>query len=144
MGSIKWARRRLIAAVAALSSTFALVPVTTVSVAANPATDNLVVRCEVTPEQSTATFGGIPAAGIGEAIRVGTSVEFEEGTLYQDVLQRPDGSTYFASVIETTWQAPAGLTLIPGSVQLAIDGVALPTVREPNRRPDRGCSKRLR
>lgn len=101
----------------------AVVPIGSAQADTNPATQALELTCSAVPETSVATLSGIPAAGVGETARIGTRLHFDEGTLYQDIAQRPDGSTYFASVIETTWLAPAGLTLIPGSIQFTINGV---------------------
>lgn len=120
--------RRQVATSSVAAVIAALIPAGAAVADVNPATQNLTNNCVATPSQTTATLANVPSVGVGETARIGNTVHFDAGTIYQDVLARPDGSTYFASMIETTWLAPAGITFIPGSVELKIAGVVQPTV----------------
>ncbi len=118
-------RRAIIAAITAM--TIFSAQLSGVSADSNPATTDLASACTVTPEFSQGLQSGQTAVGIGEAVTLTSSAAFDEGTVFQDVLKRPDGSTYYASAISLRALA-SPLNLNPSGAQLFIEGELVPTV----------------
>ncbi len=117
-------RRSILLVVSLISSLLAVIsPIAPAQADTNPSTENLVASCAVVPSSSAGTIAGLTAVAPGEAIKVRSSLTLDAGLVYQDVLTRPDGSTYFASVIELLPPAAAGVTIDPTSAHLTIGGV---------------------
>jgi|GEM_PF-5348744 len=86
----------------------------------------LTTECAVTPQQTQGVVAsGAPAGVPGETVVV-TSTTVTDRDVYQDILTRPDGSTYFAAYLElevdphaqlVNWSAPM-LTIDGNSVEL--------------------------
>ncbi len=122
-----------------------LVPAGSATADTNPATEDLVQDCDVRPDSTPVGLdqSGVQAAVPGEWVNFIQVVEFDEGDVYQDILLRPDGSTFYASRLELT-ALPSGLDVDLASVEFRIapgtsidpyvDGVVQPTV--PGTEPD--------
>ncbi len=99
----------------------ALVPLQTASADPNPATQDLTQACLARPDATpeTVTQSGVQGAVAGEWVNFTQEVTFDEGDIFQDILQRPDGSTYFSSRMELT-VLPSNLNVDMASVDFAI------------------------
>ena len=94
----------------------------------NAATQSLGHACTITPVvTSGVAVSGADGVVAGEVVTVAHSVTFDEGDIFQDVLVRPDGSTYWASYIETILPA-TDLVLDPASIEFSIAGAPQPVV----------------
>lgn len=130
-------RRSILLVVSLISSLLAVIsPIAPAQADTNPSTENLVASCAVVPSSSAGTIAGLTAVAPGEAIKVRSSLTLDAGLVYQDVLTRPDGSTYFASVIELLPPAAAGVTIDPTSAHLTIGGVPTALVAGTQPAPD--------
>ena len=69
----------------------------------NPSTIGFRPTCEVIPESSVGLQGGAVQIRAGEKFTINTSVDFDEGIVFQDVIQRADGSLYYASYIQLAY-----------------------------------------
>ncbi len=87
----------------------------------------LAAHCTVSPSQTQAVNAGVPAVAPGEAITVASEATFQPGVVYQDVLKRPDGSTYYSTYVELNRPASA-LVLQPDSIQFRLNGIRQPVV----------------
>ena len=87
----------------------------------NPATEDLVMTCEVTSDFTDATYSQSGVQGVvpGETVTFTQAVHLDEGDVFQDILSRPDGSTYYASYLEHI-SLPSDLVLDPASVRLIV------------------------
>jgi hypothetical protein len=85
-------------------------------------------QCVVIPAVTQAVQAGLPAAGVGETVRAAQQLHLDSGTINQDILVRPDGSTYVASTLVLHSLDPAGTTLVPNSTALTINGLNIPLV----------------
>jgi hypothetical protein len=110
-----------------LITSLLVVPIVPAQADTNPATSGLVARCDVAPASTpnTLTQFGEQAVVPGETLTVKHEVDFAAGTIYQDILKRPDNSTYFASYLETK-KLPSDLVIDPASVKLKVNGVEKP------------------
>ena len=89
----------------------------------NAATENLEMACTLTPALTPDSVieAGVQGVVAGETVVFTTTVSLDAGTVYQDILTRPDGSIYRASRIEIT-SLPSTLAVDPTSVTFSIDG----------------------
>ncbi len=87
----------------------------------NDATADLVLSCEVQPllTPTSSIQSGVQGLVPGEQVQFVLSVPYSEGTIYQDILTRPDGSTYYASYLELI-SLPSNLVLDPASIDFRI------------------------
>ena len=115
---------------------FALISTTTLLAAPvdaddNPATDGFTMSCLVTPDLTpdTVTDAGVQGVVSGELMTFTNEVVIDPGTVYQDILARPDGSTYYASYLELV-SLPSNLIFDPAGVQFTIDGAAVPVLNQ--------------
>ncbi|MEI2833773.1 MAG: hypothetical protein V9G25_03145 [Acidimicrobiia bacterium] len=92
----------------------------------NPSTIGFRPTCEVIPESSVGLQGGAVQIRAGEKFTINTSVDFDEGIVFQDVIQRADGSLYYASYIQLAYSPTVATTLNPASVRFAIGGASTP------------------
>ena len=84
--------------------------------------------CQATPAlTSGVTQSGVIAGTVGEQVALSQQVTFTEGTVFQDVFVRPDGSDFFTSYLEIT-AGSAGIQVDPDTFEFQIDGVAQATV----------------
>lgn len=127
-------RTRVVAALAAVAvltvSAVALVPAAPASGAIED------TRCVVEPALSTGTQSGVPAVAVGEEVRLGTEVDLEAGTVYQDILANPDGSTYVSTWLAAGPAAATDLVADLSTLALTIDGVDEPLAPGTEPRPD--------
>lgn len=121
-----------VAAVIVLGAT--LSSVTTIATAApaaaddNPATANLSAACTV-GRSSDGEVAGLPGVGPGERITVSSTLTLDAGQAYQDVIGRPDGTTYFASVVELEPSTSPDVNVDLASARLTVGGAATPFTR---------------
>lgn len=68
----------------------------------NPATSPMTMTCSATPAVTgtTVTDSGVQGLVQGEVVEFATEVSFEPGDIFQEIITRPDGTTYYASYIE--------------------------------------------
>ncbi len=121
-------RTRLLVAVLStlmIGAVMALVPTARAYADDNPATQALASTCGVVPSSTPAGMdqSGVQGAVPGELVTVTHTVEFDEGTIFQDILVRPDGTTYWASYIETL-SLDSDLVVDGSSAALEIDGLS--------------------
>ncbi|MEI2817030.1 MAG: hypothetical protein V9E99_11340 [Microthrixaceae bacterium] len=107
----------------------------TSAAADNPATDNLESTCDVVRPESTGSVGGVAAVVGGEPLTFRHRVTVDAGTIYQDILARPDGSTYVASALELTFPA-SSLLIDPSTASLTIGGANTALIDGSEPRPD--------
>ncbi len=103
----------------------------------NAATEGLTTTCDVVPAGTPVGIdqSGVQGAVPGEVIAFRDTITFAEGEVYQDILTRPDGSTYWASYMELT-SLPSDLVLDPDSVNLEIEGTDITLVAGTEPDPD--------
>ena len=91
----------------------------------NPATDGFSMTCDVQPSftPDTVTEAGVPGVVAGESMTFSNRLVLDPGTIYQDILERPDGSIYYASYLELI-DLPSNVLVDSLSAQFTIDGVA--------------------
>lgn len=128
-------RNRLASCLASLSILGTLLSVPVASADTNPATIAMDSVCSVNRPTTTGNISGVPAVGIGEALTAHSRTTFGAGTVYQDVIERPDGTTYFSTYLQIV--VPTNeLTSSAGAPQLEIDGV--PQLLTPGTEPTLG------
>lgn len=113
------------AAVSASLLTTALPFVGTASADTNPATEPVTSVCSVVRQVSTTDTAGVPAVAIGENLLFVNDVTFAAGDVYQDILQRPDGTLYYASHIDLA-AFDSQLTKNLSNIVFTVNGVAIP------------------
>ena len=79
-------------------------------------------KCVAEPATSTGTQSGATAVAVGERVRLGTEVPFDAGTLFQNVIANPDGTTYIASWLGVAPASGGALTPDLSTIGLTIDG----------------------
>ena len=110
--------------IALLAGILGLLPPDGVALAdTNPATSGLESRCDVERNVSTGSVAGLASAAPGETVRLKSVLVLDSGQVYQDIVGRPDGSVFYASVIELLPIAAGDVTMDMGSVSLEINGV---------------------
>ena len=97
----------------------------------NPATDGFSMACEVAPSftPTTVTEAGVQGVVAGETVTVSNVVTIDPGTVYQDILERPDGSIYYASYFELV-ALPSSLLVDPSTVAFTIDGTPMSVLQQ--------------
>ena len=93
---------------------------------ANPSTIGFKPSCAVVPESSFGLQGGAVQIRAGEKFSINSSVDFDPGIVYQDVIQRADGSLYYASYIQLTYSPTVATVINPASARFTIGGVSTP------------------
>ena len=94
-------RRNLALAVLAIALLFTGLVVVPAEAVTDPASGPIDQICVATPTLTADTVqSGVPAAAVGETVEISQTIDFLPGTIFQDILTRPDGSTYFASYLE--------------------------------------------
>ena len=79
-------------------------------------------KCVAEPATSTGTQSGATAVAVGERVRLGTEVPFDAGTLFQNVIANPDGTTYIASWLGVAPASGGALLADLSTIGLTIDG----------------------
>lgn len=114
----------ILLSIALLAGLLGLLPPDGVALAdTNPATSGLESRCDVERNVSTGSVAGLASAAPGETVRLKSVLVLDSGQVYQDIVGRPDGSVFYASVIELLPIAAGDVTMDMGSVSLEINGV---------------------
>jgi uncharacterized repeat protein (TIGR01451 family)/fimbrial isopeptide formation D2 family protein len=104
-----------------------LVPVEPVAADDNPATAAMSHSCELQRPVTEGLQLGIPGVSVGETVTVVSRANFGEGTVYQDMIQRPNGSSVVASYLELTVANSAGVGFDSSTVGVSVDGSPAPT-----------------
>lgn len=103
---------------------FVTLPIGSAYATSNPATDNMSAKCETIATYSDDAQGSLNGVHIGETIKIANTTTFDAGTIYQDVLRRPDGSLYFATYLDlTTLSTTSNIAYNNSSLTLKIAGV---------------------
>jgi fimbrial isopeptide formation D2 family protein/uncharacterized repeat protein (TIGR01451 family) len=100
-------------------------PATIAHADTNPATSVLGTDCVAAPAVSTGSQSGSRAVAVGESVALTSRVTIGPGDVYQDVLHRPDGSTYYATFIRLRAVA-SPLAVDNSSVKLTVNGATQP------------------
>jgi uncharacterized repeat protein (TIGR01451 family) len=92
----------------------------------NPSTIGFKPSCAVVPESSVGLQGGATQIRAGEKFTINSSVDFDAGVVYQDVIQRADGSLYYASYVQLTYSPTVATVINPASARFSINSVSTP------------------
>jgi fimbrial isopeptide formation D2 family protein/uncharacterized repeat protein (TIGR01451 family) len=123
------ARRGMLRGFVAIGAIIGLVAVGQTALAdENPATRPLTHTCAVTPATPKGSSAGLPLVAQGESVTLSQLVQFDAGTIYQDIFERADGSVYYASVIELDYAGASGITIDPATATATLAGAALTTI----------------
>ncbi|MEI2651078.1 MAG: hypothetical protein V9G12_02680 [Microthrixaceae bacterium] len=101
----------------------------------NPSTTTLRSSCDIDRTVSTGTAAGLPTVAPGERLTVSSRLVLDAGQAYQDVVGRPDGSTYFASVIELDPVGASGATITSRPSRSTSEASRRPSHPAPSPRP---------
>ena len=69
----------------------------------NPATAPSELVCAASPGVDLGEVSGAPGAAVGDVVQLSSTLSLSEGQIFQDILTRPDGSTYYASFVQLTY-----------------------------------------
>lgn len=114
---------RCLLGVALLATSLAKPSVATADV--NPATRLASLACDVESSLS-GRFAGAPLAAVGSSVTLVHRTTLDAGTVYQDILQRPDGSTYVASALTVRLPLASGVEWAPAPTEFTIGGTVVP------------------
>ena len=108
-----------------LAATLAIAPATIGA----QASESISQTCSNIPATtpSSVVQSGVQGATVGESITLEQRVSFDEGTIFQDIFTRPDGSLFFTSYLELV-VPDSILDVDPATLVFAIDDVAQTTV----------------